>query len=210
MTKDTFTPTTESPDRSNAAPVDRRTVLKGAGGVLLALAGGIGTATAVAASETGLQYNEDTAVDEPGSSITFSLTNHDSQTIIFDVVKLARISVPQMAVMNPDGPTLEISVTGNGHHASTNETVSNGGRFFLLEADQQASIPPGETATVTVGPYHEADVEYIGGSTVVYNEREVDLRGETFETPAEIMFHYARSSPGVPEYGGYEFTHQSI
>ena len=202
--------TTESPDRSNLSPVDRRTILKGAGGVLLGLAGGIGTAAATTASETGLQYNEDTTVDDSGASITYSLTNHGSKAIIIDLITLARISIPQMAVDDREGPTLEISVTGNGHDTTMSKTVSNGGMFYLFDAGNQASIPPGETATVTIGPYYDADVDHIGGSSVVYNEMKADLRGETFETPAEIWFHYARSTPGAPESGRYEFTHQPL
>jgi hypothetical protein len=182
-------------------------MLKGAGGILLALAGGVGTATA---TETGLQYNEDTTVDDSGASIIYSLTNHGSKAIIIDFITLARISIPQMAVSDQEGPTLDISVTGNGHDTTMSKTVSNGGMFFLMDAGNQASIPPGETATVTIGPYYDADVDYIGGSAVVYNEMKVDLRGEIFETPAEIWFHYARSTPGAPESGRYEFTHQPL
>jgi len=48
-------PTTDSPDRSNLSPVDRRTALKGVAGVLLALAGGVGTAAATAGTDTDLQ-----------------------------------------------------------------------------------------------------------------------------------------------------------
>lgn len=207
-------PTLESPDkssdRSNSSPVDRRMVLKGASGVLLALTGGVGTATATSGSKTGLQYNEDTTVDDSGASITYSLTNHDAKTIIIDFITLARISIPQLAVDDRDGPTLQISVSGNGHDTSMSKTVRNGGMFYLMDADNQASIPPGETATVTIGPYYDADVDYTGGSAVVYNELKVDLRGASFETPAEIWYHYARSSPGAPESGHYEFTHQSL
>jgi hypothetical protein len=202
-------PTTESPARPDRSPVDRRTVLTGAGGILLALAGGIGTAAATD-TETGLQYNEDTTVDDAGASITYSLTNHSTQAIIIDVITLARISIPQMAVDDRDGPTLRISVTGNGHDTTMSKTVSNGGMFLLVEEDNQGSIPPGETATVTVGPYYDADVDYIGGSAVVSNEMQVDLRGESFETPAEIWYHYARTTPGAPESGRYEFTHQPL
>jgi len=203
-------PTSESSDKSNLSPVDRRTILKGAGGVLLGLAGSIGIATATTGTETGLQYNEDTAVDDSGASITYSLTNHGSKAIIIDLITLARISIPQMAVDDRDGPTLDISVTGNGHDTTMSQTVSNGGMFLLMDADNQASIPPGETATVTIGPYYDADVDYIGGSSVVYNDMKADVRGETFETPAEIWFHYARSTPGAPESGRYEFTHQPL
>lgn len=203
-------PATESPARPDLSPVDRRAILKGASGVLLALAGGIGTAAASTDSETGLQYNEDTAVDDSGASITYSLTNHGSKAIIVDFITLARISIPQLAVDDRDGPTLDISVTGNGHDTTMSETVSNGGMFYLIDADNQASIPPGETATVTIGPYYDADVEEIGGSAVVYNEMKADLREQTFETPAEIWFHYARSTPGAPESGRYEFTHQPL
>ncbi len=205
-----LTPTTELTARLNSVPADRRSVLKGAGSLLLALVGGVGTATAMSATDSDLQYNEDTTLDDSGASITFSLTNHGSKTIILDIIDLARISISQLAVFGRDGPTLEISVTGNGHDTTMSETVSNGDMFLLLEADQQASIPPRETATVTVGPYFEADVLTIGGSSVSYNELQADLRGETFETPAEITFHYARSSPGAPEYGTYEFTHQPL
>jgi len=149
-------------------------------------------------------------VDDSGASITYSLTNHGSKAIIIDFITLARISIPQLAVDDRDGPTLKISVTGNGHDTTMSKTVSNGGMFYLIDADNQASIPPSETATVTIGPYYDADVEQIGGSAVVYNEMKVDLRGESFETPAEIWFHYARSSPGAPESGRYEFTHQPL
>ena len=200
-------PTTESPTRSNPLAVDRRTIIKGASGVLLALAGGVGIATA---TETGLQYNKDTTVDSSGASITYSLTNHGSKAIIIDLITLAQISIPQMAVDDRDGSTLDISVTGNGHDTTMSKTVSNGGMFLLMDANNQASIPPGETATVTIGPYYDADVDSIGGSSVVYNEMKADLRGETFETPTEIWFHYARSTPGAPESGRYEFTHQPI
>lgn len=203
-------PTTDSPDRSNLSPVDRRTALRGAAGVLLALAGGVGTAAATTDTDTGLQYNEDTTLDDSGASITFSLTNHGSRTIILDIIDLARISIPQMAVDGRGDSTLDISVTGNGHDTRMSNTVNNGAMFFLLDADRQASIPPGETATVVIGPYHTADLSFVGGSVIAYNKQLADLRGETFETPAEITFHYARSSPGTPEYGRYEFTHQSI
>ena len=205
-------PKPDSPDRPHLSPVDRRTALKRAGGVLLALAGGVGTAatTAAAATETGLQYNEDTTVDDSGASITYSLTNHNEQTVIIDIITPARISIPRLSLYDWDGPTLEISVTGNGHNTRVSKTVRNGEMFILMDADQQASIPPGETATVTVGPYYDADVDYIGGSAVAYNEMKVDLGGESFETPAEIWYHYARSTPGAPESGKYEFTHQSL
>jgi len=159
-------------------------------------------------TDTGILYNEDTSLD--GASITFSLTNQGSKTIITDILLLAEVDLISVKVSDQGEPTLEISVSGDGHDGTVTGSIRNGD-FVSLDTDgQQASIPPGETATVTIGPYYEADIYEGGGGSVAYNEREAELEGVGFNTPMELWYHHPRSSPGAPETGSYSFEPTSL
>ncbi|MWV41236.1 hypothetical protein [Natrialba sp. INN-245] len=199
------TPRRSTADRSSAETTSRRTALKAG----IATVGALSLfGTGVSALETGsLEYNEDTELMDSAHSYQFSVTNTHDRTAIIQYLQLAELDYHTIALDNLDGDdTIEITPANGGHTSRVSDTFANGGYVMLVTKDSEASINPGETATVKIGPYYEADAHAAANTIIHTNHRKLDISGFSFRSDFRISYVLAQTEPGVRDNDEIQFS----
>ncbi|MEY7849556.1 hypothetical protein AB7C87_10220 [Natrarchaeobius sp. A-rgal3] len=192
-------------DRPSAKTTSRRTALKAG----IATVGALSLfGTGVSALETGtLEYNEDTELTDSAHSYQFSVTNTHDRTAIIQYLRLAELDYHTIALDNLDGDdTVVITPSNGGHTSRVSDTFANGAYVMLVAKDTEASIKPGETATVRIGPYYEADAHPVGNTIIHTNHRKLDISGFSFRTDFRISYVLAQTEPGVRDNDEIQFS----
>ncbi|MFP8952506.1 hypothetical protein ACLI4Z_05960 [Natrialbaceae archaeon A-arb3/5] len=199
------TPPRTTTDRSSTNTMGRRTALKAG----IATVGALSLfGTSVGALETGtLEYNEDTELTDSTHSYQFSVTNTHDRTAIIQYLRLAELDHHTLALDNIDGDdTIEITPSNGGHASSVSETIGNGAYVMLVAKEREASLKPGETATVKIGPYYEADAHHVGNTVIYSGHRKLDISGFSFRSDFLIGYALAQTEPGVRDSSDIQFT----